>query len=119
MSTPYSLDLRMKVIHAIHKEYPILRISKMFGISRNTVYNWKKSYEKTGAVKPKKPGNGKRPIIEDLKKFRDFVLQKPDRTQAEMAEDWGNISPRAISDTLKRAGITYKKNFWVPTKKRR
>lgn len=117
MPAPYSLDLRKKVIEAINRQTPILRISKVFGIARNTIYAWKDAAEKLQSLAPKKPSNGKKAIIGDLKKFEEFVVKKPDRTLEEMSKDWGGVSAATISNAMKRASFTYKKNLWLSSKK--
>jgi transposase len=119
MPAYYSEDLRTKVIEAINKKIPILRISKTFGIARNTVYNWKKLQTESGSIQRKKTKPGRQPIITDLEKFKAFIKEKPDRTQQEIAEEWGGVSPRTICTVMKRAGLTYKKKLWIPTKKSR
>jgi len=118
MAAAYSIDLRKKVMEAINRGISIYRLSRIFSISERTLFKWKKQYLETGSIEPKKRKTPPvKPIIEDLDKFRNFVEKAPDRTGAQMAEDWGNISPRTISSTLKRAGFTYKKNLWIQAKK--
>ena len=117
MARVYSQDLRCKVIEAMERGLSINKARDLFGLARSTVQRWKRQYMSTGslAVKERK-SPPRKPIIEDLDKFRKFVSENPDRTQAQMAEEWGGIAPRTISSTLKRAGLTYKKNLWIQTK---
>lgn len=112
------MDLRTKVIEAINNGKPVYSLSKIFSISLKTLYRWKSKYKKTGSVAPaNNKKSGVKTIIQDLDQFANFVKEKPDRTQAEMAKIWGGVSARTISSALKKAGFTYKKNFWIQTKR--
>ena len=51
--------------------------------------------------------------ISDWEKFREFVKEHGEKTQAEMAELWGNISQRSISRALTQIGFTRKKKLMV------
>jgi arginine repressor len=63
-------------------------------------------------AKPRsRAGQGQK--ITDWPKFREFVKEHGDKTQAEMAELWGDISERTISRALKQIGFTRKKNVWL------
>jgi len=116
MSWSYSEDLRVKVINALQRKVPILKISKVFGIARNTVYNWKNLFIETGSITPRKTETEKRFLIKDLDKFKKFLEDNPDKTQKEMAEEWGGVSPRTIGATIKRVGYTYKKKLLATNK---
>jgi len=112
VANPYSYDLRQKVIQAIELDsMKKSEAAQVFGISRNTIDLWLKRRTETGdyQAKPKQPpGNGHK--ITDWEKFRDFVAQYGDKTQAEMAELWsGQISARTISRALHKIGFTRKK----------
>lgn len=49
--------------------------------------------------------------IKDLAAFREFVLAHPDKTQAEMAQLWGEgVNQQLVSRVLKQLAITRKKN---------
>lgn len=114
MANPYSYDLRQKVIQAIELDgMKKSEAAQMFGISRNTIDLWLKRRTETGdyQAKPKQPpGNGHK--ITDWEKFRAFVAQYGNKTQAEMAELWeGQISARTISRALHKIGFTRKKRL--------
>ena len=114
MANPYSYDLRQKVIQAIELDgMKKSEAAQVFGISRNTIDLWLKRRIETGdyQAKPKQPpGNGHK--ITDWEKFRAFVAEYGNKTQAEMAELWsGQISARTISRALRHIGFTRKKRL--------
>lgn len=112
MPSPYSSDLRRKVVEAI-----ILNGMKRceahehFNVSRGTINDWLSLYEETGDVKPrgqKHVGHGHK--ITDWSAFRAFAQTHADKTQVEMAQLWpDDISDRTISRALKKIGFTRKK----------
>ncbi|MGQ9865801.1 MAG: helix-turn-helix domain-containing protein [Pseudanabaenaceae cyanobacterium] len=120
MAKAYSLDFRRKVVEAIELHgYKKSEVSKMFRISRNTIDLWLKRKAETGELKPKAnkpPGNNHR--IKDWDKFREFVKEHGDKTQAEMAELWdGPISARTICRALRKIGFSRKQNLPLSKKK--
>jgi transposase len=114
MPKPYSYDLRKKVIQAIELDgMKKTEAAQVFGISRNTINLWLKRQAETGDFQalPNLPtGNGHK--ITDREKFRQFVKVYGEKTQAEMASLWGDISARTISRSLKKIGFTRKKKTY-------
>lgn len=111
MARPYSYDLRQKVMEAIEKDgLKKSEASQLFHISRNTINLWFQRRKATGDIQAK-PSSvpGQRQLITDWSKFREFAQAHTDKTQAEMAQLWGNISGRTISRALKQIGFTRKK----------
>ena len=85
--------------------------SELFRISRNTIDLWFKLKAATGDIQPRQRQTAK-PTgkITDWDKFRTFVAEHGDKTQAQMAELWeGNVSQRTISRALHKIGYTRKK----------
>ena len=115
MPKPYSYDLRQKVMQAIEMDgLKKNEASQLFGISRNTINLWFERREETGDITVKaRASSSQKPKISDWEKFREFVKEHEDKTQAEMAELWGNISQRSISRALKQIGFTRKKKLMV------
>lgn len=112
MSKPYSYDLRQKVIQAIELDgMKKSEAAKVFQISRNTINLWLKRQVETGDYQAK----SNRPHhtmdkISDWQKFREFVKQHGDKTQAQMAALWeGDISVRTISRALQKINWSRKK----------
>ena len=56
-----------------------------------------------------KASTSQRSKISNWEKFREFVKEHEDKTQAEIAQLWENISQRSLSRVLKRIGFTHKK----------
>ena len=108
MSNSYSYDLRQKVIKSIELDgLKKIEASQLFNISRNTINLWFQRRTATGdiAAKPTSVAGQRQKII-DWEKFREFVKTNSDKTQAEMAQLWGNISERSIGRALKQIGFT-------------
>ena len=113
MPSPYSYDLRCKAIEAVGRGERQSEICRMLHISRNTLDLWLKRLEQTGdcqAVTGFQTGN--RHKITDWDRFRAFVQQQGGKTQAQMAQLWGdNVSQQNISDALKKIGVSRKKKL--------
>lgn len=112
MAKAYSEDFRRKVIEAIEMDgLKKQEASELFGISRNTIDLWFKLKAETGDIQPRqrqiaKP-TGK---ITDWDKFRTFVAEHGDKTQAELAKLWEDgVSQRTISRALRKIGYSRKK----------
>jgi len=116
----YSKDLREKALDAFYNGKPIKEICDFFKISSRCLLNWRRIKESTGRTHAKcdyqKENAAYKIATEELVKFKQFVNEKPDRTTAEMAEDWGNVSVSTIQRALKRIGFTRKKRL-MDTKK--
>ena len=113
MPGAYSHDLRQKVMAAIDRGEQKSHVSRMFGISRDTIDRWLKRRDQTGtaqAASDYQKGHSHR--ILDWDKFRAFAQTHGDKTQAEMAQLWnGDISGRTISRSLARIGLSRKKRL--------
>jgi transposase len=113
MSAPYSEDLRQKVMAALERGERKSHISRMFGISRNTLDIWLKRQETTGKIGAIRDYHrGPRPKIDDLEAFRVFAQNHGHLTQQAMAELWPEpISNRTIGKALQRIAFTRKKKL--------
>lgn len=112
MAKAYSYDLRQKVINAIQLDsMKKSEAAQVFGISRNTIHLWLKRQEETGDYQAKttRPHRTSSKIT-DWDRFARFVQQHGDKTQAQMAQLWGEgISARTIGRALEKLGFTRKK----------
>lgn len=115
MAAGYSLDLRQKVMAAVDRGERKSQVCRMFGISRNTLDLWlKRRARNLGLAATQGYQRGHNHSITDWDKFRAFVEQHGDKTQAEMAQLWeGKISARTIARGLKKMGFTRKKRRTV------
>lgn len=111
MSAPYSYDLRTKAIEAIDRGEAKINICRMLKISRNTLDLWLKRKAETGdyqAITSFQTGSGQK--ITDWQRFATFVKEHGDKTQAQMAQLWGEgVTQQNISDALQKLGISRKK----------
>lgn len=118
MPKQYSEDLRLKVIKKVEEGEAIAKVSRMFSISRESIYSWIRIKEKTGSIKAKKGyQKGHSHKIKDLEKFASFIQNNDGKTLKEMALKWPEpISAKTICKWLKRIGYTYKKKLFITQK---
>lgn len=115
MSAPYSYDLRTKAIAAVERKERKSDVCRMLKISRNTLDLWLKRREQTGDYQAiANFQTGCRHKITDWERFRTFVKQHGDKTQAQLAALWGdNVTQQNISDALGKIGVSRKKRLTV------
>jgi putative transposase len=111
----YDYGLRERVIRYVEKGGSKAEASRVYEVSRGTVYNWVnaglerlKAYQKPG---PK----GRRSI--DVQALGEAVAAHGDRMQKEHAREFG-VSKSTIHRAMKELRITRKKNHGVHGKKR-
>lgn len=111
MPSPYSDDLRQKVLDAVDNGYSKSHVSRLFNISRNTIDLWLKRRKETGSLSAIRDyRRGPQGKIKDLEQFRAFATEHGHLTQKGMAAQWHEpISDHAISKALRRIGFTRKK----------
>ena len=116
MPAPYSYDLRRKAVDAVHQGQRKTRVSRMVQISRNTLDLWLKREAETGdcqAMTNYQQGN--RHQITDWPRFCAFVQEHGDKTQAQMAQLWGDtVTQQDISNALAKIGFSRKKKLRLP-----
>lgn len=112
MGAAYSYDLRMKAIEAVKRGEQKSHVSRLLKISRNTLDLWIKREKETGSVRATERSPRGARKIKDQARFQEFVRENCDKTQGQMAELWGDdVTQQNISHTLKKLGITRKKNY--------
>lgn len=111
MSNAYSYDLRTKAIEAIDRGERKIAVCRMFKISRNTLDLWLERKAETGDYQAVTHyQKGCRHKITDWEHFAEFVQEHGDKTQAQMAQLWGEgVTQQNISDALKKLGVSRKK----------
>jgi transposase len=114
MPSPYSYELRVRVIKAVESGMSISKIKEVFRVSRDTVYKWKAIKEGTGDVRAK-TGYQKgfsRMIVKDLSAFKLFIDEHKDKSLRELAELYPiPISQSTVANYISRIGYTYKKSL--------
>lgn len=114
MPSPYSNDLRARVLEALNSGMTMTAISKVFSVARKTIYNWQQRMEEVGTLEPKEGyQKGHSHKIKDEIEFEKFVKANSSKTSKEMAKKWGNISSSTVRRTLKKLGYSNKKNFYI------
>ena len=114
-----SLDLRQRVVAAVHAGHPKSEVAALFGIDRSTVNRYLRR-DATGDLAPKSlPGRALR--ISHAEQD-DLVLQlrlHPTDTLAEHCRRWEamhgvRLSIATMSRAIRRVGWTRKKGHWQP-----
>jgi len=114
-----SLDLRQRVVAAVHAGRPKSEVAALFGIDRSTVNRYLQR-DATGDLAPK-PLPGRAPRISRAE-HDDLVLQlrlHPTDTLAEHCRRWDavhsvTVSMATMSRAIRRVGWTRKKGHWQP-----
>lgn len=118
MSTsPYSTDLRKKVIEYIESGNSQSLAAKVFAINISTVNRWYLRYRREGHCLPKKRPGAKSKI--DPKALEKYVLANPNLRLCDLAKVFA-VSLWGIRYWLKKLGFTFKKKpspTWKQTKK--
>jgi len=118
MSTsPYSLDLRKKVIRYIEQGNSQVSAAKLFDLNLSTVNRWYLRYKKEGHYHPRKRLGAKSKI--DPKVLESYVNSNPDSKLKDLAKKFG-ISLWGINYWLKKLGFSFKKKpfpTWKQMKK--
>lgn len=119
MSTsPYSIDLRKKVIEYIKKGNCQKSASKIFGIHKNTINRWSVRYKTEGTIEPKIRLGLKSKV--NKKELEEFVKNNPNTTLAKAGIKFG-ITAWQVGRILRKLGFSYKKKplaMWKQAKKK-
>jgi len=111
--TPYSQDLRQRILETIQRREGSLRqIAQRFLVSLSFVVRLLQTYRRTGSIQPQ-PHRGGNPAAlgpEDLERLRDLVREQPDATLEELRQ-WLGVacSTMAICRALKKLRLPRKK----------
>jgi transposase len=111
--TPYSQDLRQRIVDTVQRgEGTIRQVAERFLVSVSFVTRLLQLYRSTGSVEPRphSGGNPARLTPEDLERLREFIRKQPDATLEECAAHLGvSCSLMTISRALSRLGLSRKK----------
>src|SRR5882672_6193498 len=110
--TPYSQDLRQRVVDTVQRREGSLRqIARRFLVSVSFVTRLLKQYRSTGSPQPKPHGGGHPPALgpEDLERLRELIRQQPDATLKELRQRLGvSCSTMAIGRALAKLKLPLK-----------
>lgn len=107
MSTsPYSLDLRERVISYIERGNTQVSAASLFCLNLSTVNRWYLRYRREGHYKPRRNVGAKLKI--DVEGLRSFISLNPDSRLKDLSVRFG-VSSWTIYQWLKKLGFSYKK----------
>ncbi len=107
MSTsPYSLDLRERVIEFLSKGNSQRAAARIFKLSKTTVSIWYVRYKSKQSYAPKKR-LGSKPSI-DIDNFTKYVEDNPNSTAFDLGKQFG-ISAAGARYWLNKLNFSYKK----------
>jgi putative transposase len=115
MGSPYSIDLRERVVRAVEKEgLSRRRAAARFGVSYSAAIEWVKRQRSTGSVKPGQMGGHKPKAISGA--HREWLLERcrsADFTLrglvAELAERGLKVDYRSVWNFVHAEKLSYKK----------
>ena len=111
--TPYSPDLRQRILETVQRgEGSLRQIAQRFLVSLSFVVRLLQTYRRTGSIQPQphRGGNPAKLAPEDLERLRELVQQQPDATLEELRQRLGvACSTMAICRALKKLGLPLKK----------
>ena len=105
-TSPYSKDLRKKVINYLNTGKSQKEASEVFGVHRNTISRWTNRYKKEGNYEAKKRLGCKTRL--DYKKVELFVKNHEGVKLSDIGTSFG-ISKGYAAVLLKKLGFSYKK----------
>src|SRR5438270_866990 len=111
--TPYSQDLRQRVLDTVRRGDGSLRqIARRFLVSVSFLTRPLRTHRNTGALEPKPHGGGNPAVLtpQDLERLRALIRQQPDATLQECRQRLGvSCSTMTIARALGRLGRPRKK----------
>lgn len=114
MATPYSQDLRDRVLAAYDRGVPTKQIAGMFAVSRAWARRLKQRRRETGETAPR-PMGGATVIKIDMARLAELVKEQPDATLRELRQRLGGVCGEpAVCLALKRLGLSFKKRRSMP-----
>jgi transposase len=109
MATPYSQDLRDRVLAAYDREVPTQQIAEMFQVSKAWARRVNQRRRELGETSPRRMG-GPGVIKVDRVRLLELVREDPDATLPELRERLGvACAISTICVALKRLGLSFKK----------
>lgn len=112
MATPYSLDLRERVLKAFEASGDAEAVAETFGVSRAWVHRLAQRKRETGSIAPRPQTKFRARVLADQEDRLQFlVTATPDATLAELRAKLPTTA--ALSTVwlaLNRLGLTLKKN---------
>lgn len=117
MPSPYSYDLRIRIVAAVEKGMEVREASQTFGVHHETITAWLARKAATGDVQARVGyQRGHSHKITDPEQFKAFGQDQSEATLEELAEAWGGVKRMTIWRQLRKLGYTHKKRpFAIPS----
>lgn len=110
MASPYSQDLRDRVLAAYDRGEPTKRIAEMFRVSRAWARRLKQRRRETGETAPRPMGGATYHKI-DRVRLVELVREQPDATLDELRRRLGvSCALSAVCMALQKLGLSFKKS---------
>ena len=114
MSTsPYSHDLRQKVMNHLNQGNSQQETARVFDIHKNTISRWCTRYKIEGHFKERQRLGLKSQVNKEA--LSEFVTHNPDARLKDVGEKF-NITGTQVGRILKKIGFSYKKKRLVMKK---
>ena len=114
MPSPYSVDLRVRVVESVHDGMTYDEASAVFQVGTASVKRWVYQLRDTGKIAPKTGyQKGHSHKITDNNLFIKIVTENPSMTSSEIAQTIGNVSATTVRKKLKEVKFSRKKNLLV------
>ena len=119
MPAPYSHDLRLRVMAAVQVGMTYEEVTRRFRVSNSTILRWVRRLRESGTYAAL-PMGGCKPFVlaDELDWLRARMAAKPDLTLRELlAELCGRgieVSATALWNTVRHAGLSFKKRPFTP-----
>lgn len=114
MASPYSQDLRDRVLAAYERGMPTKQIAEVFKVSKAWARRVKQCKRETGRTTPL-PMGGVTVVKIDLARLAELVRQQPDATLEELRQRLGGVRTiSAVCMALQRIGLSFKKRRSTP-----
>ncbi|MFR6972718.1 IS630 transposase-related protein, partial [Streptococcus pneumoniae] len=108
MGRAYAIELRLRVIKSVENGMRITSASRLFNVSRDTIYKWKGLQDKNGTLEAASGyQKGHSHKIKNHEAFKEFFENNIDKTSKELAIKWGNISPSTVLKNIRQLGYSY------------
>jgi len=115
MGTPYSQDLRDRVLAAYDRGVKTKQIAEVFRVSRSWARRAKQRRNKFGETTPRQVGRPAGGGKIDRDRLAQLVRERPDATAPELRASLGvQCSDSAIYAALKKMNLTFKKRRFMP-----
>ena len=114
MATPYSQDLRDRVLAAYDRGERTKTIARTFQVSPAWARRLKQTRRETGRTAPL-PMGGATVVKIDMARLAELVKEQPDATLKELRERLGDVcSESGVCMALQRLGLSFKKRRSTP-----